>query len=374
MLVKLGVSQQEMVRLQSAAASGADGGAARHQIENLKQEYIDSFGKDAGLNGAPTADKVDAKWDSDRGTVTQYGNDQIGRHDAVNQEQLNAHKAEAGLPTRGEIEANAVARQDATDGQMSANQSKLDAGETGLDNKQAKETGEIEHNAERGAIVTAADGTVKAAKELAYGADTLATKAYNATNENVTNPALALVGMDPIEKVEEPKPLQNSMGRFNEFRPNEDFSQKKSPMSDHSGHVGGNVSRYDHLIQEAAAQHNIDPDIIRAMMKQESGGNSNATSNKGAGGLMQLMPATAAGVAEQLGMGGYDRYDPRDNIMMGAAYMKQQLNKYDGDLSLALAAYNAGPGAVDKYNGIPPYRETQNYVAKITDTYQKLKG
>ena len=141
-----------------------------------------------------------------------------------------------------------------------------------------------------------------------------------------------------------------------------------------TAHVGGNVAKYDHLIKEAAAQHNIDPDIIRAMMKQESGGNPNATSHKGAGGLMQLMPATAAGVAAQLGMGGYDRYDPRDNIMMGAAYMKQQLEKYDGNMSLALAAYNAGPGAVDKYNGIPPYEETRKYVAKITSTYEKLKG
>lgn len=237
MLGKLGFDQREFVGLQSAAASGNDGGAARHQIEDLKQQYIDSFGNDAGLKGAPTADKVGAKWDSDSHAVTQSGTDLINRHDAVNQERLDAHKAEAGLPTRGEIEANAAARQGATDGQMSANQSRLDVGKTALHDKQAKEAGEMEHNAERGTIETATDATVKNAKELAYAADTLATKAYNATNESVTNPALALVGMEPLKKVDEPEPLPKSMERFSEFRADEDFAQKKSPVSDGAGDV-----------------------------------------------------------------------------------------------------------------------------------------
>ncbi|WGZ92962.1 MAG: lytic transglycosylase domain-containing protein [Candidatus Thiothrix putei] len=114
--------------------------------------------------------------------------------------------------------------------------------------------------------------------------------------------------------------------------------------------------------------------LIRAMMKQESGGDPNATSNKGAGGLMQLMPDTAAGVAKQLGMSNFDRYDPRDNIMLGTAYIKEQLDRYDGNISLALAAYNAGPGRVDQANGIPNIKETQNYVAKISKTYRKLEG
>ncbi|WMP17323.1 conjugal transfer protein TraG N-terminal domain-containing protein [Thiothrix lacustris] len=155
-----------------------------------------------------------------------------------------------------------------------------------------------------------------------------------------------------------------------------DVAQKKSPVSDAAAHehLGGNVTRYDSYIQEAAAHQHVPPNLIRAMMQQESQGDPTATSHKGAGGLMQLMPDTAAGVAKQQGMNGYDRYDPRDNIMLGAAYLKQQLDKYDGNISLALAAYNAGPGAVDKHGGIPPYQETQNYVAKITKTYRKLES
>lgn len=147
-----------------------------------------------------------------------------------------------------------------------------------------------------------------------------------------------------------------------------------SDVGQAASHVGGDVSRYDPIIREAAERYGLNPNIIRAMMKQESGGDPNATSEKGAGGLMQLMPGTAEEVARQEGMAGYDRYDPRDNIMMGAAYMKQQMDKYDGDLSVALAAYNAGPGAVDKHGGIPPYRETQAYVAKISKTFRKLEG
>jgi hypothetical protein len=124
---------------------------------------------------------------------------------------------------------------------------------------------------------------------------------------------------------------------------------------------------YDDIIQRAADTYGLDPNFIKAQMRQESGGKRNAMSNKGASGLMQLMPATA----RELGV--TDIFDPEQNIMGGAKYLKQQLDKY-GSPEIALAAYNAGPGAVQKYGGIPPYRETQNYVKRIMGNYARLAG
>lgn len=121
---------------------------------------------------------------------------------------------------------------------------------------------------------------------------------------------------------------------------------------------------YDDLLDEAGRAHNVDPSLLRLVMTQESAGNAGTTSPKGARGLMQLMPATARE------MGVTDINDPRQNIMGGARYLAQQLDKY-GDVGLALAAYNAGPGAVDRAGGIPNYPETQNYVGKIMGQYQR---
>ncbi|MGH8637176.1 MAG: lytic transglycosylase domain-containing protein [Burkholderiales bacterium] len=114
------------------------------------------------------------------------------------------------------------------------------------------------------------------------------------------------------------------------------------------------------LIEEHAALNTVSPDLVRAVIQAESAFNPRATSPRGAMGLMQLMPATAA----ELGV--VDAYDPEENIRAGVKYLKQLLDTYDGKVELALAAYNAGPGAVKKYGGtVPPYRETRNYVAKI---------
>jgi soluble lytic murein transglycosylase-like protein len=113
-------------------------------------------------------------------------------------------------------------------------------------------------------------------------------------------------------------------------------------------------------IDAAAARHGLDPALLRGLIRQESNFNPAATSPAGAQGLCQLMPATAAG------LGVANPSDPAQNIEGGAKYLKQQLDRFGGDVSKALAAYNAGPGAVQKYNGVPPYAETQNYVQKVT--------
>jgi peptidoglycan DL-endopeptidase CwlO len=112
------------------------------------------------------------------------------------------------------------------------------------------------------------------------------------------------------------------------------------------------------LITAAAAKYGVDPTLALAVAKQESGYNQSAKSSAGAIGIMQLMPATAAGL-------GVDATDAAQNVDGGVRLLSQLLNQYNGDTSLALAAYNAGPGAVSKYGGVPPYPETQNYVASI---------
>jgi soluble lytic murein transglycosylase-like protein len=120
--------------------------------------------------------------------------------------------------------------------------------------------------------------------------------------------------------------------------------------------------RYDDLIREQARQNGLSPDLVRAVIRAESGFNPHAISPKGAMGLMQLMPATA----RELGV--VDPFHPAENIRGGVTYLARLLARSDQKLELALAAYNAGPGAVERYGAVPPYRETRSYIEKITRT------
>jgi soluble lytic murein transglycosylase-like protein len=137
-------------------------------------------------------------------------------------------------------------------------------------------------------------------------------------------------------------------------------SGPSTPLKTTRSAAGWRSAQYDPLIEENAAAHGVNPHLVRAVIQQESGFNPLARSHKGAMGLMQLMPATAA----ELGVS--NPYDPSENIRAGVAYLKGLLLKFAQNVELALAAYNAGPTAVVKYGKVPPYRETRNYVSRIT--------
>lgn len=115
----------------------------------------------------------------------------------------------------------------------------------------------------------------------------------------------------------------------------------------------------EEIFNKAAETYDVPVELLKAMAKAESGFNTNAVSKCGAMGIMQLMPGTAKA------LGVVDAFDPEQNIMGGANYISQKLKAYDGDITLALAAYNAGSGNVAKYGGVPPFKETQNYIEKI---------
>lgn len=137
-------------------------------------------------------------------------------------------------------------------------------------------------------------------------------------------------------------------------------TSKKTTNASFSSYLGETKS-LDEIFDKAAEKYNVPVNLLKAIGKAESNFDTNAVSRCGAQGIMQLMPATA----ESLGV--TDAFDAEQNIMGGAKYISGLLNKYDGNTTLALAAYNAGSGNVAKYGGVPPFKETQNYVKKVTN-------
>ncbi len=189
---------------------------------------------------------------------------------------------------------------------------------------------------------------------------------YSKSITTTSNLGLAELIVKELEKLESPD-LTGLDTPYNpaQLMSNAFISDKMSLQSTaSSSNPAKKVAKWESLIDEASEKYSVDKNLISAVIVQESAGNQFAVSKAGAKGLMQLMDSTARS------LGVHNVFNPRLNIMGGTKYLRDMLDKYNGNEELALASYNAGPGAVDKYNGIPPYAETQNYVKSVS----KLKS
>lgn len=394
-----GMTRSQYAALQQQAEQGDH--AAKLQLDGLVDRFVASEGyKLAGLEEAPAQYPVYNAYGGFNDAVTAQGQTGVAANQDVWSGQVTGAANGAGLDPDSAAPQGYQAVRDASQAGMAHDQGAVRSGHANIQQEAADRSGNIKAMADmpasEAALHRTSDNVLEVLPEPVGGALQFANKGITDMAATVSGVSQGVAGA--VERAVTGReqdwgtdyqagfdrvagsdmlgtPAGTTQNIYNDLFGGE--AEKKSLMNEAgqaTAQVGGSVSRYDPIIREAAERYALNPNIIRAMMKQESGGDPHAVSHKGAGGLMQLMPATAAEVARQEGMANYDRYDPRDNIMMGAAYMKQQMDKYGGDLSLALAAYNAGPGAVDKHGGIPPYKETQAYVAKISKTFRTLEG
>jgi soluble lytic murein transglycosylase-like protein len=185
---------------------------------------------------------------------------------------------------------------------------------------------------------------------------------------SVVSRVSALEGMIAAANGGSPSPASTSSTSFGQQLAQASGSETATTAT---ADVGSGSTPYESQIQAAASKYGIDPAVLKGLIKQESGFNPNAGSPAGAQGLTQLMPGTAAS------LGVSDVHDPAQSIDGGAHYLRMQLDRFGGDYSKALAAYNAGPGAVQRFGGIPPYAETRNYVKNVlsfADQYRQDGG
>jgi soluble lytic murein transglycosylase-like protein len=174
--------------------------------------------------------------------------------------------------------------------------------------------------------------------------------------------------MNPVLPDDRPEPAERFENIFENmleeklddpYSPPGEFAEISVPAS-----VAERLAMWEPDLQDLSSKYGVDPDLARAVMRLESGGNPNAISSAGAIGLMQLMPGTAKGL-------GVDPRDPKRNLEGGIKYLAQLSDKYNGDYEKTLAAYNAGSGRVDSYGGIPPFPETERYVKNVLALYRK---
>ena len=209
------------------------------------------------------------------------------------------------------------------------------------------------------------ESNFQALNNVAFELDLKDTKIQNAQNSDFKT---ILDGkIDAVEEKTEPEKEETPVLMTEEALEGIDEIKKEALELKSKIDLKAQSSDIDEIIETFSNKYNVDSDFIKAIIKQESGFNPKATSKKGAMGLMQLMPSTA----KSLGVN--NAYNPWENIEGGVKYLKGLLDKYNNNHELALAAYNAGSGAVKKYGGVPPYKETQNYVKSIMSAYSKVK-